>query len=247
MSQDETRIKQHIINMLSKPGAEYSIDQLASAFTGGKTHAKNCVTIRTYLSDMRTVGNTWSNRPAFNGGKPFMTKGVKKGGTTYYHHVPESNERASGLQSSPSKPDDNFLAKEVSLVESAQVGNIDLRKEELDTLEKAQLPIPIGNRNPQTTASEVTLIQRDDSVKEWVLQQAKGKCESCEKPSPFIKTDGLPYLEVHHVRQLSNNGPDLVTNAVALCPNCHRELHYGVDANTLVTRLYERVGRLVRE
>lgn len=80
-----------------------------------------------------------------------------------------------------------------------------------------------------------------------MLQQANGQCENCELPAPFNGADGLPYLEVHHVRQLADNGTDTVTNAVALCPNCHRELHYGENAQTLVALLHERVGRLVRE
>jgi 5-methylcytosine-specific restriction enzyme A len=112
---------------------------------------------------------------------------------------------------------------------------------------KKHLPKPTGNRSPKATISEVTQFQRDATVKAWVLQQANGKCESCEQPAPFNGADGLPYLEVHHVRQLADNGADTVTNAVALCPNCHRELHYGENSQALVVRLYERVSRLTRE
>jgi hypothetical protein len=39
----------------------------------------------------------------------------------------------------------------------------------------------------------------------------------------------------------------LLTNTVALCPNCHRELHFGENARGLVSRLYARIARLVRE
>lgn len=112
---------------------------------------------------------------------------------------------------------------------------------------KKNLSKPNGNRHPTTTISAITQYQRDPAVKAWVLQRANGKCESCEQPAPFNGADGLPFLEVHHVRQLADNGSDTVTNAVALCPNCHRELHYGVNSSALVMRLYERVARLVRE
>ena len=60
-------------------------------------------------------------------------------------------------------------------------------------------------------------------------------------------SDGLPFLEVHHLRQLADRGSDTVSNAVALCPNCHREAHYGEKSKALIARLYERVARLVRE
>ena len=36
------------------------------------------------------------------------------------------------------------------------------------------------------------------------------------------------FLEVHHIKWLSNGGEDSVENALALCPNCHRQAHYGV-------------------
>ena len=36
-----------------------------------------------------------------------------------------------------------------------------------------------------------------------------------------------PFLEVHHVKSLSDGGEDTLDNVIALCPNCHREKHYG--------------------
>lgn len=109
------------------------------------------------------------------------------------------------------------------------------------------LAMPQGNRSPTSTSSEITQYKRDAAVKAWVLQQANGRCESCGLPAPFNGSDGQPFLEVHHVRQLADNGSDTVTNTVALCPNCHREAHYGENSRALVSGLYEHVSRLVRE
>jgi 5-methylcytosine-specific restriction protein A len=62
-----------------------------------------------------------------------------------------------------------------------------------------------------------------------VLLRANGICEQCKNTAPFIrKTNNSPYLEVHHIVMLSNGGEDTVGNAIALCPNCHREQHFGV-------------------
>ena len=47
----------------------------------------------------------------------------------------------------------------------------------------------------------------------------------CDRPAPFYDKNGDPYLECHHVVWLKNHGVDEVTNAVALCPNCHRKMH----------------------
>lgn len=106
-------------------------------------------------------------------------------------------------------------------------------------------PPPAGSLQPQTTTSKSTTFVRDSSVKEWVMAKANGVCECCRQPAPFVGVDG-PYLEVHHVRRLADFGADTVTNAVAICPNCHRHLHHGLDAPELVESLYARVPRLVR-
>ncbi|KVH02777.1 hypothetical protein WS84_04250 [Burkholderia anthina] len=69
---------------------------------------------------------------------------------------------------------------------------------------------------------------RNPDVAAEVLERAKGRCERCAKPAPFIRrTDWTPYLEVHHRLRLADGGEDTVDNAIALCPNCHREMHYG--------------------
>ena len=43
---------------------------------------------------------------------------------------------------------------------------------------------------------------------------------------PFLKINGARYLEVHHLKRLADGGSDTIENAVAVCPNCHRELHF---------------------
>ncbi|MEH6672230.1 HNH endonuclease [Halopseudomonas sp.] len=77
--------------------------------------------------------------------------------------------------------------------------------------------------------------------------QAKGSGECCEKPAPFVSAVGEPFLEVHHVKKLAEQGSDTTSNAVALCPNCHRALHYGSHAKELIEGLYARITRLRRE
>jgi 5-methylcytosine-specific restriction protein A len=112
---------------------------------------------------------------------------------------------------------------------------------------RINFPQPNGNHRPASTTTQITQYHRDAAVKAWVLQKAGGKCDCCQLPAPFKGSDGEPFLEVHHVRHLAESGPDTVTNAVALCPNCHRELHYGDNSREMVALLYERVTRLVRD
>lgn len=116
-----------------------------------------------------------------------------------------------------------------------------------EKVKKAPLVPPEGSAAPKASTATVTQYQRDSSVKAWVLRQANGTCECCGKQAPFVDSDGLPYLEVHHIRKLAEKGSDTVTNAVAICPNCHRELHYGGRAKELVDKLYSSIPRLIRE
>lgn len=72
------------------------------------------------------------------------------------------------------------------------------------------------------------------------MLRANGYCEGCENPAPFIRpSDGTPYLEVHHIVPLAEDGEDTVENAIALCPNCHREVHFGSKKEQLRTKLLQ--------
>ena len=81
---------------------------------------------------------------------------------------------------------------------------------------------------PVITEVTTRVYKRSPYVVAEVLLRAKGKCQSCKRDAPFLKEDGTPFLEVHHIEWLSRGGDDSVENAIALCPNCHRQAHYGV-------------------
>lgn len=69
--------------------------------------------------------------------------------------------------------------------------------------------------------------RRNADVIVTALLRANGVCEKCKAKAPFLRrSNGSPYLEVHHWVPLSQGGEDTVKNAAALCPNCHREVHH---------------------
>lgn len=85
-----------------------------------------------------------------------------------------------------------------------------------------------SNPEPRKIWQKVAVFVRNPDVVAEVLQRANGKCEACGKAAPFRRrSNDTPYLEVHHCKQLSDGGDDTVENAIALCPNCHREKHFG--------------------
>lgn len=83
-------------------------------------------------------------------------------------------------------------------------------------------------RKPELRTAVVVVFTRNADVVAEVLHRASGRCEHCARPAPFARaSDGSPYLEVHHRVRLADGGDDTIENAVALCPNCHREQHFG--------------------
>jgi hypothetical protein len=108
-------------------------------------------------------------------------------------------------------------------------------------------PPPKGNAKPKTQRASTRSFQRDPEVVAWVLAEAKGICELCRAEGPFRNADGVAFLEVHHPRWLSHLGTDEPSNAVALCPNCHRLLHHASrsEKKSALERLRQQVPRLV--
>jgi 5-methylcytosine-specific restriction enzyme A len=82
---------------------------------------------------------------------------------------------------------------------------------------------------PTKTAGLRNIYQRSRDVRNYVLARAAGHCEGCKSPAPFLRKDGTVYLEPHHIRRVSDGGPDDPSFVIALCPNCHRRVHAGVD------------------
>jgi len=97
-----------------------------------------------------------------------------------------------------------------------------------------------GTDRPDKAASVVVSYARDPKVRAAVLVRAKGHCEYCSKPG-FQKADGSRYLECHHIIALAKDGADRLTNVIALCPNDHREAHFGQRADQIEREMIEIV------
>lgn len=120
--------------------------------------------------------------------------------------------------------------------------------EEITTLRRSKnLNVPAGIEQPLRQSRASTVYSRDSSVVAWVLDNSDGKCEVCHSNAPFTKQNGDHYLEVHHLLRLADGGSDTISNAVAVCPNCHRELHYGIRRQEILEHLFENICRLKRE
>jgi len=82
-----------------------------------------------------------------------------------------------------------------------------------------------ARRGSSSRAVTAHVHERNEYVSELAKRRANGICQLCEKPAPFTKSNGDPYLESHHVEWLAEGGDDVIENTVALCPNCHRKMY----------------------
>ena len=144
-----------------------------------------------------------------------------------YLHIEQSKSSMPGLrrvlegfeQKVQSSLDELADEEYKEVVESLKLSSEERRKR-----------LAAASRTPEIERIMVRRFKRNPDVVAEVLKRAKGVCEICNNPAPFIrKSDSEPYLEVHHKIRLADGGEDSVENALAICPNCHRNEHYGVS------------------
>lgn len=85
---------------------------------------------------------------------------------------------------------------------------------------------------------------RSDLIKTYALTRSRGKCEGCEQDAPFMKKNNQPYLEIHHLDEISNNGSDSPINVIALCPNCHARVTHGLDGEKYNSNLKLKIIKI---
>jgi len=102
----------------------------------------------------------------------------------------------------------------------------------------------IGSDAPVRTPTLSIAYARDPRVRAAVLRRAQGKCEYCGEIG-FLCNDGSHYLESHQIIALADDGADRMKNVIALCPNEHREAHFGNRRNEIEQEMIRIVENLV--
>jgi len=101
----------------------------------------------------------------------------------------------------------------------------------------------IGADAPLIITTSSTRYARDERIRNAVLLRAGGQCELCGAQG-FLRDDGSRYLESHHIIALAKEGPDRMSNVIALCANEHREAHFGKRRSELEKQMIQIVRRL---
>ncbi len=114
----------------------------------------------------------------------------------------------------------NFNKKEKTKLSSSK------QKEEpsIDNYEACDLDTP-----PDRIKTFVNRIIRNTSMSTHVKVLNNYVCQICGKDG-IVLSNGKLYAEAHHIKPLGgkNEGPDIESNIICVCPNCHVKLDYGV-------------------
>jgi len=109
----------------------------------------------------------------------------------------------------------------------------------LDELKEIALQ-DTSNGHDSVQVKQVKVRKRSEAIKLYARARAAGTCEDCEQPEPFQAKSGSS-LEVHHMYRLSDGGPDHPEHVAAICPNCHAQIHRGVNGNEYNGILKEKI------
>jgi 5-methylcytosine-specific restriction enzyme A len=118
----------------------------------------------------------------------------------------------------------------------------ELSHDSLDELRRKAIADSADFRTPIERRAQYRM--RSRAIRLYVLRRAGGVCEGCRATAPFVTPANFPYLEPHHVRRLTDGGPDSPSFVIAVCPNCHRRAHYSRDAGEYNAKLTEIVEKL---
>lgn len=96
---------------------------------------------------------------------------------------------------------------------------------------------------------------RSKVIQQQALERANYKCEINPEHTTFIsKYSEKPFMEAHHLipgaytdSGLFEYSLDHIANVVCLCPNCHKEIHFGIDTDKKISELYELRKDMLKE
>jgi len=117
----------------------------------------------------------------------------------------------------------------------ASIADVEKGEESLNSLirlNEKYKDLPPGEKNDIITRH----LDRGQSITDSLKRVVGAKCQICGIEG-FEKRGGGQYIEAHHLHNIAAKSPSSLCtdNIILVCPNCHREIHYG--KNVRVTDL----------
>ena len=93
-----------------------------------------------------------------------------------------------------------------------------------------------ADRPPKKRAAKINkYLERGSNITKHLKSLLGAQCQICAWKG-FEQKHEKRYIEGHHIihRSAQEDGSLCTDNIVLLCPNCHREVHYGKDVSVSV-------------
>jgi hypothetical protein len=113
-----------------------------------------------------------------------------------------------------------------------QISKLEKNNDALSVL--TELNTKYSKLPPKERARNVeNYLDRGTAVTKALKSLLGAKCQICSWTG-FSQKNGDEFIEAHHIIQLSDkkDGALCTDNIILVCPNCHREIHYGKDFKT---------------
>jgi len=143
-----------------------------------------------------------------------------------------------------------FQAANVELSKGVKTSLIESSTDSFDVLRRLNEKY-VGMKPGKRAKKIETHLDRGSGVTMALKNLFGPECQICGW-NGFQKHDGTDFIEAHHIVQLSESSLDSLCteNIILVCPNCHREIHYGnsfsvVDNNeTVIISLSNNVSEI---
>lgn len=120
----------------------------------------------------------------------------------------------------------------------------DIGDENFSIEKTTYIPVP-EDKKPENNVNGRKIPNRSRDKAKKALIRADFKCEVDESHKLFLrKSQPVNYTEPHHLiplkyDKLFSKSLDVEANIVSLCSYCHNLIHYGVDAEIVIRKLWE--------
>lgn len=172
------------------------------------------------------------------GARNLRREACKYANNGYYPSTEEMNGRGG----------EDELTKFFDKYEEFKVINLEkenLKEQQIQDYEW-QREIQNGEEGQDIIYSPKGSYRRDRNIAGSALQKANYECEYDKEHESFIsRKTNKPYMEAHHLipmefqRQFIDS-IDIEENIICLCSRCHNEIHYGVDPEKIIKKLFKQ-------
>jgi len=169
---------------------------------------------------------------------------LAKPSSTNHAEAEERSKKEQELGTTQKENDDRVEIDGRNKVTPTSAPDIDVTEKLRELRRKAEQDAtedPVVQSSGNVSTKPRTRYTRSPKIRQYARTRADGVCELCDDSAPFVKPDGEPYLEVHHVNELGDGGADDPSLVVALCPTCHMEIHYGRRGTEMNDALREKL------